>query len=163
MLAIARVVDALCAWIRAISDTRSGAPENFTGSDAALMHVLCVEDDRVNRLLLEVVLQQIDGLTIDCAESGAEAVTLVTGQAPDLLVVDLHLPDTDGLALLPRLRQATGQPCMPAILCTAELPADVLARATEAGFFQIWSKPVTVEQVHATLNSLSLPGPAAAP
>jgi two-component system, OmpR family, response regulator len=125
------------------------------------MHVLCVEDDRVNRLLLELVLQQIDGLTVDCAETGAEALALAASQSPDLLIVDLHLPDTDGLALLPRLRQAACRPDLPALLCTAELPADVLTRATEAGYFQTWGKPVTVEQVRATLSSLPMPGPAA--
>ena len=124
------------------------------------MHVLCVEDDRVNRLLLEGVLLQIDGLTIECAENGAEAQAQATSQPPGLLIIDLHLPDTEGLALLPRLREAAGRPDLPAILCTAEYPDDVMARASAAGFFQIWGKPVTVEQAQATLVSLQWPGPA---
>ena len=124
------------------------------------MHVLCVEDDRVNRLLLELVLQQIDGLTVDCAETGAEALALAASRSPDLLIVDLHLPDTNGLALLPRLRQAACRPDLPAMLCTAELPADVLACAPEAGYLQTCGKPVTVEQVLAMLSCLPMAGPA---
>jgi CheY-like chemotaxis protein len=115
------------------------------------MRVLCVDDDRVNILLMEQTLLGIGGLELQCAESGAEALALAAEWQPDLLVIDLHLPDTDGCALLPQLRQLLGQPALPAVLCTAEHPRDVAEMARAAGFDQTWSKPVAQDEVRAAI------------
>ena len=69
--------------------------------------------------------------------------------------VDLHLPDTDGLALLPRLRAAVGDPALPAVLCTAELRDDALPRARAAGSDDCWAKPVLVDEVRGALQRLA--------
>lgn len=119
------------------------------------MKLLCVDDDRVNALLLEQVCLQIGGLELQCAESGAEAEALAADWPPDLLVIDLHLPDTDGCTLLPRLRAAAGRPALPAVLCTAEDPADVAARAAAAGFLQTWTKPVVLDELRDAIRRLA--------
>jgi CheY-like chemotaxis protein len=118
------------------------------------MRVLCVDDDRINTLLLEHVCRAAGVLEVEFAESGAEAVRLAAEWQPQLLVVDLHLPDTDGLALLPRLREAAGRPDLHAVLCTAELPEDVAARAHAAGFNDCWTKPVVLEELQSALRLL---------
>ncbi len=121
------------------------------------MRVLCVDDDRVNTLLLEHTLLGIPGLALQCAETGAEALDLVRDWQPELLVIDLHLPDTDGLALLSQLRQRLHNPqAVRAVLCTAERPQDVAAAAAAAGFDQTWSKPVALDDVRATILRWSL-------
>jgi two-component system, OmpR family, response regulator len=122
------------------------------------MHVLCVDDDRVNRLLLELLLAQVGGLSLACAESGADALAQAREQPPDLLIVDLHLPDTNGLQLLPRLREAAGRADLAAVLCTAENPEDVMTLALAAGFHQTWTKPVTIEHLRDALARLSTTG-----
>jgi len=121
------------------------------------VRVLCVDDDRVNLLLIEQVFRQLDGVALVCAESGVEALALANACRPDLLVIDLHLPDTDGLALLPRLRSALAAPGLPAILCTAEHPQDVAESAAQAGYHRTWSKPVTLDQVRAAVRDLLTP------
>ncbi len=118
------------------------------------LRLVCVDDDRVNALLFEQVCLQVGGLEIRCAETGAEAEVLVAEWRPDLLVIDLHLPDTDGFALLPRLREASGAPAPRAVLYTAEDPADVATRAARAGFDQTWSKPVEIDELRAALREL---------
>jgi two-component system, OmpR family, response regulator len=119
------------------------------------MRLLCVEDDRVNALLLEQSCLQADAtLVLSFAESGAEALTLAAGFAPDLLVLDLHLPDMDGHALLAKLRDCLGQPDLPAVLCTATPRGDVSAAAAQAGFTQVWDKPVSADEVRTLLSTL---------
>jgi len=115
------------------------------------MRVLCVDDDRINTLLFEQLCLAAGLSEVEFAESGEEALRLAAAWQPQLLVLDLHLPDTDGLALLPRLRAALGRPGLPAVLCTAELPDDVAPRAQAAGFDACWTKPVAFEQVRAAL------------
>jgi CheY-like chemotaxis protein len=116
------------------------------------MHVLCVDDDRINALLLEQTLLLIPGVSVSCAESGAEALAQAQLRRPDWLIIDLHLPDTNGLALLPRLQAAVSGGTVPAFLCTAELPADVADEARTAGYRQTWGKPVSLAQLQAVVD-----------
>lgn len=119
------------------------------------MRLLCVEDDRVNALLLEQSCRHAGNLTLQFAETGADALEQVAQFTPDLLVIDLYLPDTDGYALLAALRDALGAPALPAVLCTAAAPDDVARAAAQAGFLQVWSKPVSADAIRSTLARLA--------
>lgn len=121
------------------------------------MRVLYVDDDRVQALLFAEVCR-VAGLTeVEVAGNGAEALDGLRSAwlpwRPDLLVIDLHLPDTNGLQLLPALRAALSagraDAFVPAVLCTADEPDMVGADARAAGFDDCWTKPVTPELLRA--------------
>ncbi|GMV48318.1 MAG: hypothetical protein AMXMBFR66_37160 [Pseudomonadota bacterium] len=113
------------------------------------MRVLYVDDDRVQAVLFAEACRALGDVEIECAACGAEALELLAEFRPDLLVLDLHLPDTNGAQLLPELRRALGRE-VPAILCTAEDDAPA-RRAAAAGFDGCWSKPVDVAVVMTEL------------
>jgi CheY-like chemotaxis protein len=99
---------------------------------------------------------------IESAGSGAEALELVQRWVPDLLVIDLHLPDTTGYELLPALRHALRAPALPAYLCTADEAHLVTEPARKAGFDGCWTKPVDLSSVLGELaRRRSQAGPAA--
>jgi two-component system OmpR family response regulator len=117
------------------------------------VRVLYIDDDRVQALLFGEVCRVVGLTDLEVACDGAEALHGLRGAwapwLPDLLVIDLHLPDTDGLQLLPALRAALAEACVhaavPAVLCTADEPDLVAAQARAAGFDDCWTKPVTPE------------------
>ncbi|MCZ8109378.1 MAG: response regulator [Betaproteobacteria bacterium] len=111
------------------------------------MRVLYVDDDRINALLFEETVRFAPGVEIEVAATGAEAVDLARRWPPDLLVVDLHLPDTDGLQLLPHLRRAAGRADLPAYLCTADDAPERAREARAAGYVALWPKPVDLGTV----------------
>jgi len=117
------------------------------------MRVLYVDDDRVNTLLFSEACRIAGHSNVETAGSGAEALELIDSFVPDLLVLDLHLPDTDGIALLPLLRARAGRPALPAALCSADDPVELAERARAAGFGHCWSKPVDLNVVLAALAS----------
>jgi two-component system, OmpR family, response regulator len=121
------------------------------------MRVLYVDDDRINALLFEETVRFAPGVDVQTAASGDEALELVARWTPDLLVVDLHLPDANGLSLLPRLRAAASNPALPAFLCTADDAADTRSAALAAGFEAVWCKPVELPMVIAELQRRSSP------
>jgi CheY-like chemotaxis protein len=125
------------------------------------MRVLYVDDDRINTLLFVETCRFAVGVEVETADSGAEALQIVQSWAPDLLVIDLHLPDTIGYDLLPALRARMGQPALPAILCTADDAPLVTGPAREAGFDGCWIKPVDLQSVLAELARRSRPKGAA--
>jgi CheY-like chemotaxis protein len=120
------------------------------------MRLLYVDDDRINTLLFEETCRVAGGIDLACAASGAEALELADRFDPQLLVLDLHLPDTTGYALLPALRRLLSGP-VPAILCSAEEPDVIRQQALVAGFQGCWTKPVELTSVLADLTRLGQP------
>ncbi len=117
------------------------------------MKVLYVDDDRVNTLLFVETCRFAPGIEVETALTGAEALDVVSGWTPELLVIDLHLPDTTGYQLLPALRASLSAPTLPAFLCTADEAQRVAGPARDAGFDGCWTKPVDLAVV---LNELAL-------
>lgn len=107
------------------------------------LRVLYVEDDRVTALLFAQALSGEPRIALRMAEDGEEALALVAGWLPDVLVLDAHLPGgLTGHQLLARLRSLPGLDRAPAFMCSADnLPED-FARARAAGFDGYWTKPL---------------------
>ena len=111
------------------------------------MRVLYVDDDRINTLLFIETCRFAGGVDVQTASTGTEALAMVAHWRPDLLVIDLHLPDTTGYDLLPALRALAGRPDLAAFLCTADDSPFVEQPAREAGFTDCWRKPVDLRRV----------------
>jgi CheY-like chemotaxis protein len=119
------------------------------------MRVLYIDDDRINSLLFVETCRFAGGVEVETAGTGAEALEMIQRTQPDLLVIDLHLPDTIGYDLLRVLRARLGRPDVPAFLCTADEAALVELPAREAGFDGCWTKPVDLQTVLTELNHRS--------
>jgi CheY-like chemotaxis protein len=120
------------------------------------MRVLYIDDDRVNALLFVEACRLAPDLDVQTAGSGEEAHQMVAEWPPDLLVIDLHLPDTDGITLLGALRDRRQHPTLPAFLCTADETHRGGEAARAAGFAGCWCKPVDLPMVLADLAAHAL-------
>ncbi|MBV8503697.1 MAG: response regulator [Paucibacter sp.] len=118
-----------------------GAPEPL---DASL---LCIEDNPVNALLVTELLRPWPGLRIVVAPNASKALQQFEDLRPTLVLLDMQLPDLDGIEVLRRLR-ARGDPMvMPPIivLSASAMPEDVAA-ARAAGATDYWTKPLDFER-----------------
>jgi CheY-like chemotaxis protein len=120
------------------------------------MHLLYVDDDRINLMLFENACAALPGLQLSTAADGAEALQRVREMPPQLMVIDLHLPDTDGPALLRVLRREDGLAGVPAFLCSADDGPELRALATDAGFQGCWSKPIDGQGLRRELEALGM-------
>jgi two-component system OmpR family response regulator len=123
---------------------------------ATAMHLLFVDDDRINLMLAEAACALLPGVRVSTAASGAEALSLARDDPPQVLVIDLHLPDTDGHALLHALRRDAALTRVPAFLCTADDSADLHQAAAAAGFAGCWGKPIDGHALRRELAALGL-------
>jgi CheY-like chemotaxis protein len=121
------------------------------------MRLLYVEDNRINALLFEEALKLQPGFELRVAEDGAQAVELAREWAPQVLVLDSHLPDVNGAALLQRLRELPGLAGVPAFMCSADAQTEDVQRALAAGFLGYWSKPISIVNVLRDLQALLPP------
>jgi CheY-like chemotaxis protein len=117
-------------------------------------HVLYVEDDRINIVLMEEVFRRLPGWTLDCVEDGAQALLALQEISPDLLLVDMNLPDMNGLELLARLRAETRHGELPCVALSADVLPEQVESALAAGFRAYWLKPVDVPQLVRALQQL---------
>ncbi len=116
--------------------------------------ILVVDDDPVQRRLLENMAQKF-GYTAVTAESGEQALRILAEAARvDCMVLDLVMPDLDGLAVLARMRD--GGSAVPVIVQTAHGGIDNVVSAMRAGAIDFVVKPASAERLQVSIrNALS--------
>jgi PAS domain S-box-containing protein len=122
--------------------------------------LLYIEDNPVNVLLVEELVRSQAGLAIESAPSGEAGVARARELQPDLILIDMQLPDFDGFEVLRRLRaepQTAGIRCV--ALSANAMPEDI-ARARAAGFDDYWTKPIDFAEFLGGLDRL-FPAPSA--
>jgi len=115
--------------------------------------VLVVEDHPFNRALLERLLE-LDGYRPLGADSIAQAERILAGARPALIILDVRLPDGDGLELARRLKSQAGTAECPILACSAGGAADEHQRAVEAGCEDFISKPIDLRVFSRRVGAL---------
>ncbi|HVO24159.1 MAG TPA: sigma-54 dependent transcriptional regulator [Candidatus Margulisiibacteriota bacterium] len=110
---------------------------------------MVVDDEADNRRILEYMLQR-DGYAVCSAPSGRQALKLYAEHKIDLALVDLSMPEMDGITLLKRLRQE--DPNLQAIVVTAHGSVERAVEAMKAGAFDFLTKPVRSEVLLALVE-----------
>ena len=109
--------------------------------EARVPRVLVVDDHQLNLKLLERVLE-LDGFAVVGVQTLAAAERAVAEQLPDLIVLDLQLPDGDGLALARALKARPETATCSILACTAAAMKGEQERALAAGCDAYMSKPI---------------------
>jgi DNA-binding response OmpR family regulator len=114
--------------------------------------ILIVEDDR-SQIAFASTLLRHQGFEVDVAESSAEALARVRERIPDLVLLDIHLPDMSGVELAQLMREQASLAHVPLVFLTGEDDVDVRAEAIAAGGDDFISKPVRPRHLIANVNS----------
>lgn len=116
--------------------------------------ILVVEDDgAIGGLLREIFT--LGGYRVQVAPSGAAAAALLSAGPPDLIALDLNLPDISGQALLAGLRERPDTAGLPVVIITSQLP---VARGVVAQAEAVVAKPFDLDHLLATVQGV-LPPP----
>ena len=108
--------------------------------------ILIVEDNAKNMKLFRDVLAAMGYRTLE-ATTGGDAVDLASEHTPDLVLMDIQLPDLDGVQALQRLRAEARTASIPIVALTAQAMHGDRERFLEAGFDGYMSKPVNVHDL----------------
>ena len=108
--------------------------------------ILIVEDNEKNMKLFRDVLVAMGYRTLE-ATTGGDAVDLASEHTPDLVLMDIQLPDLDGVQALQRLRAEARTANIPIVALTAQAMHGDRERFLEAGFDGYMSKPVNVHDL----------------
>ena len=115
------------------------------------MRILVVDDDLAVSRSIDRALR-LEGYEVDTVASGGEALESVAMNPPDALVLDLQLPDIDGLAVCRRIREAGDD--TPILMLTARHGIDDRVQGLDAGADDYLVKPFALEELLARLRAL---------
>jgi two-component system OmpR family response regulator len=121
--------------------------------DTAEASLLVVDDEPNIRELLSASLR-FAGFRVASAASGAEAVAHVQQSRPDLVVLDVMLPDVDGFSLVRRLRDDSDRDKIPVIFLTAKDGVDDKINGLTAGGDDYVTKPFSLEELIARIRAI---------
>ncbi len=107
----------------------------------ALHRILAVEDEPDIRSVLELCLRSLGGFTVLSCGSGEEALAQAEGFAPDLILLDVMMPELDGPATLRALRQRPALAGVPAVFLTAKVHPQEVQILLDQGALGVVAKP----------------------
>lgn len=125
-------------------------PENFSGAGAAT--ILYIEDNPSNLRLVERILAQRPEVRLLSTPQGKAGIELARQHKPDLILLDLHLPDIHGHEVLTRLRGHEVTAHIPVIIVSADATTRQVQKLKEAGAQDYLTKPIAVGQLLEVLD-----------
>ena len=115
--------------------------------------IMVVDDDDDIRLLLTRFLRS-EGYSVIEAATAAEAETNALKHTPQLILMDLSLPGSDGLSAIWNIRRQPGMATVPIVIVSAHDAYDLRAEATAAGCRGYLTKPLDVIDLKKTIQSI---------
>jgi CheY-like chemotaxis protein/anti-sigma regulatory factor (Ser/Thr protein kinase) len=109
--------------------------------------VLYIEDERLNVVLMEEVFRTRPEWALSIAEDGAEGLQMARELRPHLVLIDMNLPDTTGLALIRTLRSDPATLPLRCIAVSADAMREQIDAALAAGFDEYWTKPIDLPRM----------------
>ncbi len=113
--------------------------------------ILLVDDNAMNLKLAQTILVKA-GYQVTAAASGEAALDLARRHAPGLVLLDIRLPDIDGLEVLRRLREFPEMQGVPIVAMTAQALPDEVERFMAAGCDGYIQKPISIESFRAEVR-----------
>ncbi len=114
--------------------------------------ILYVEDNPINRTLMEHIFSERDGIRLVTAETAREGIKLAISEEPLLILMDIRLPDASGFDALAELQTNENTSHIPVIAVSANVTEHDIQRGIEAGFIDYLEKPVDIERLMRLIN-----------
>jgi signal transduction histidine kinase len=119
------------------------------------LNVLIVEDSPDTLTLLSTIFSQ-EGANVIAAASADDAIVRIVAKAPDVIISDIGMPDTDGYKFLEQVRTLPDADQIPAIAVSGYASEEDRRRALGVGYVALIPKPIDVNELFETINSLGI-------
>ncbi|HEX7517785.1 MAG TPA: PAS domain S-box protein [Chthoniobacterales bacterium] len=141
---------------RAASAQRNASPF-LNGSDAEKRTILYIEDNLSNLTLIEQMLAEHSHIQLITAMQGQLGIELARRHSPDLILLDLHLPDLPGWEVLSRLQRDDATREIPVVIISADATSRQIERLMAAGARAYLTKPLDMLEFLRVIDETSAP------
>jgi CheY-like chemotaxis protein len=111
-----------------------------------------VEDNATNVEVMRGILGERKQIQLDVSLTGLDALAAIRQRRPDLILLDMHLPDIDGMELLRHLKSGAETAGIPVVVVSADAMPSKIEAALQAGALHYLTKPVSVGELLAALD-----------
>lgn len=119
-----------------------------------LNKILFVEDEIDIQTIVKFALEKRDKFTVKYCSSGKEALECAEEFAPDLILLDVMMPDMDGIATFQSIKKILSLKDTPVIFMTAKAQANDIMDYKKIGAFDVISKPFNINNLAITLREI---------
>jgi len=134
---------------------RSELDDSVTGrADYHRRIVHYVEDNETNVEVMRGILAQRPQVVLEVSVTGLDGLAAVRARRPDMILLDMHLPDIDGMELLRHLKADHSTSGIPVVIVSADALSSQIEQAVEAGAHCYLTKPVSVNELLAVLDEV---------
>jgi protein-histidine pros-kinase len=130
----------------------------FFPDEASERTVLHIEDNLVGQRLVERILSRLPGLDVLGASQGSVGIEFARRYRPDMILLDLHLPDLRGEEVLRRLRADGETREIPVVVVSADTTRDVADRLIHEGARAFLTKPIDADVLLTVVDEVTRPG-----
>jgi DNA-binding response OmpR family regulator len=116
-----------------------------------MRHVWIVDDDEEMSRAVGLMLNLLNCDTTSFITVRSAVQTLLTGKMPDLIILDIHLPEVSGLDMLEFLRRRPEWKNLPVVILSSETADTIVDKALELGADSYVKKPVTIEEIEKAM------------
>jgi CheY-like chemotaxis protein/two-component sensor histidine kinase len=113
-----------------------------------------VEDNETNVEVMRGILARRPQVQFDVSVTGLDGLAAIRARRPDLILLDMHLPDIDGMELLRHLKADPGTASIPVVVVSADALGSQIETAMAAGARQYLTKPVSVSQLLGVVDAV---------
>ncbi len=115
--------------------------------------ILVVDDDTANLTVANSILSS-EGMRVSCVKSGSSALKFLTTNKPDIILLDVHMPEMDGFETLKHIQASATAADIPVIFLTADNDNETETRCLKAGAVDFITKPFITEVLLLRINHI---------
>ncbi len=123
------------------------------------LKVLYVEDEQDIQTIARIALEKIGGFNLNVCSSGKQAIKEVTGFVPDIILLDVMMPEMDGLETYQNIREIPGCQDIPVVFMTARVQTHEIKNYLAIGAVDVIAKPFSpmtlADQVNTILSKVN--------
>lgn len=116
--------------------------------------ILVVEDSRTSSMLIQSIFEESNKYKVDVAVNGSQAMHKIKNEKPDLILLDIMLPDIDGFTILKRLKLHQPTAAIPVIIVSAKDKAKDIAMGKELGAVDYVLKPIGTNKLYERVDEI---------
>lgn len=132
-------------------EVETSIEKGLSATDGKSLNILLAEDVAVNQVMMQMILKKM-GHRVTLAENGKKAVSLFSSQKWDLVLMDIQMPEMDGIEAAQKIRSAEISGRTPIVALTANAMLDDASKCFAAGMDAYLTKPLNMEQLASTLQ-----------
>lgn len=119
-----------------------------------LTRILYAEDEPDIRAIAKIALEDVGNLKVEYCENGKEVIKKLNSFKPDLILLDVMMPEMDGPMTLQEVRKLPGQASVPIVFMTAKIQPTEIAHYKSLGAIDVIVKPFDPMQLANTLRDI---------